>query len=78
MVDCGGELVRCGRKLRRVVPVVSQWVASFYFLIYFLYGFVLIVVDASVVVVVAAYVLDFFYFLFLVIGFDLWVRRERH
>ena len=63
MVDCGGELVRCGRKLRRVVPVVSQWVASFYFLIYFLYGYVLIVADAGVVVVVVTYVVDFFFWL---------------
>ena len=30
MVDCGGELVRCGGELRRVLPVVSQWVASFF------------------------------------------------
>ena len=34
------------------------------------------VVDASVVVVVVAYVVDFFFFL--AIGFDLWVKIERH
>ena len=34
----------------------------------------LMVVDAGVVVVVVAYVVD----IFLAIGFDLWVKIERH